>query len=143
MFACRIWRFLKASKRSGIVEIAPSGKKEADGAWTYDIFEGDLAVECPACPHPTVNLPDGWERLPPEKAWLYTPFLALDGNFRLRCKDRKVEEFFLLDKGIAYYVNTANFRAFLDVFGEVQREVSFLILIADRRVLIMIYSWLR
>jgi hypothetical protein len=25
---------------------------------------GELAVECPACPRPGVNLPDGWEDVP-------------------------------------------------------------------------------
>lgn len=24
--------------------------------------EGELTVECPACPHPGRNLPDGWEQ---------------------------------------------------------------------------------
>lgn len=27
--------------------------------------EGELAVECPACPHPGHNLPDDWESAPP------------------------------------------------------------------------------
>lgn len=27
---------------------------------------GELAVECPACPHPGRNLPDGWDQAPPE-----------------------------------------------------------------------------
>lgn len=26
---------------------------------------GELAVECPACPHPGKNLPVGWENAPP------------------------------------------------------------------------------
>lgn len=26
---------------------------------------GELMVECPACPHPGRNLPDGWERAGP------------------------------------------------------------------------------
>lgn len=25
---------------------------------------GELAVECPACPRPGVNLPEGWESVP-------------------------------------------------------------------------------
>jgi hypothetical protein len=28
--------------------------------------EGELAIECPACPHPGQNLPDGWENAAPE-----------------------------------------------------------------------------
>ena len=26
--------------------------------------EGECAVECPACPHPGKNLPEGWEKAP-------------------------------------------------------------------------------
>jgi hypothetical protein len=26
---------------------------------------GELAVECPACPHPGRNLPEGWEAMGP------------------------------------------------------------------------------
>ncbi|KAF9508424.1 hypothetical protein BS47DRAFT_1302898, partial [Hydnum rufescens UP504] len=26
---------------------------------------GELAVLCPACPHPEINLPRGWESSPP------------------------------------------------------------------------------
>ncbi|KAJ7212322.1 hypothetical protein B0H12DRAFT_1033245, partial [Mycena haematopus] len=28
---------------------------------------GELAIQCPACPRPDVNLPDGWEDVPAEK----------------------------------------------------------------------------
>jgi hypothetical protein len=28
--------------------------------------QGELAVRCPCCPIPGVNLPDGWETAPPE-----------------------------------------------------------------------------
>jgi hypothetical protein len=27
---------------------------------------GELAIECPVCPNPKVNLPEGWENAPPE-----------------------------------------------------------------------------
>lgn len=26
--------------------------------------QGELTLECPACPHPSVNLPDTWEEYP-------------------------------------------------------------------------------
>lgn len=29
---------------------------------------GELAIPCRACPHPGINLPDGWENAPPEIA---------------------------------------------------------------------------
>lgn len=53
----RIWRHLKMLKRAGRGQ-DPSG---AEGTQ-----EGELAIECPACPHPGRNLPDGWENAPQE-----------------------------------------------------------------------------
>ena len=52
-----IWRHLQMLKWAGGGH-DPAG---ADGT-----SEGELAVECPICPHPGCNLPDGWERAPPE-----------------------------------------------------------------------------
>ena len=53
----RIWRHLKMLKRGGRGQ-DPHG---AEGTQ-----EGELAVECPACPHPGRNLPEGWEDAPPK-----------------------------------------------------------------------------
>ncbi|KAK7437564.1 hypothetical protein VKT23_018462 [Stygiomarasmius scandens] len=47
---------------------------------------GELALLCPACPHPGKNLPDGWRDIARGLAFLYTLFLAIDANFRLRNK---------------------------------------------------------
>ncbi|KAF8169323.1 hypothetical protein K438DRAFT_1983394 [Mycena galopus ATCC 62051] len=46
--------------------------------------QGELAIECPACPCPDVNLPAGWENAWPGERFLYTLFLALDACFRLK-----------------------------------------------------------
>ena len=53
----QIWQHLKMLKQAGCGQ-DPSG---AEGTQ-----EGELAIECPACPHPGHNLPDGWENAPPE-----------------------------------------------------------------------------
>lgn len=53
----RIWRHLKMLKHAGHGQ---------DPLGTEGTQEGELAVECPACPHPGRNLPDGWEDAPPE-----------------------------------------------------------------------------
>ncbi|KAF7337302.1 hypothetical protein MSAN_02255400 [Mycena sanguinolenta] len=45
---------------------------------------GELVIQCPACPRPGVNLPEGWENAPKEKRFLYILFLALDACFRLK-----------------------------------------------------------
>lgn len=51
----RQWRHLKMLKRAG------RGHDPAGAAATAD---GELAVRCPACPRPGVNLPSGWESVP-------------------------------------------------------------------------------
>ncbi|TFK59884.1 hypothetical protein BDN72DRAFT_780127, partial [Pluteus cervinus] len=39
--------------------------------------EGELAIFCPACPQPGINLPENWDRTDPK----FTRQLAVDGNF--------------------------------------------------------------
>lgn len=46
--------------------------------------EGELVVECPACPQPKKNLPEGWEKVDANIAFKYALFLAKDANFRTR-----------------------------------------------------------
>ncbi|KAI0069597.1 hypothetical protein K474DRAFT_1680807, partial [Panus rudis PR-1116 ss-1] len=72
--------------------------------------EGALAVECPACPQPDRNLPDDWQSA--AEVWLYTLFLMVDANFRLRLKDRGFNDTHL-SSGWAYYVNEEKFQTHL------------------------------
>ena len=71
-------------------------------------LNGELMVECPACPHPGRNLPDGWERAGPllyvhlldictwkltsQLRFLYTLYVAIDGNFKLKGKQRNLKD---------------------------------------------------
>ncbi len=48
----RVWRHLHLLKRAG------RGHDPGGIAATKD---GELALECPACPHPGKNLPDHWD----------------------------------------------------------------------------------
>ena len=52
----RIWRHLVSLKRAGRMH---------DPAGVVATQPGQLAVECPACPHPGKNIPEGWESTPP------------------------------------------------------------------------------
>ncbi|PBK62771.1 hypothetical protein ARMSODRAFT_990401 [Armillaria solidipes] len=80
---------------------------------------GELALCCPACPHPHVNLPDGWAKNT-EKAWIYRLFLAIDANFRLRCLNVSNEESDpSLNPGYAYFVEEKKFRSHLETYGNV------------------------
>ena len=88
----RQWRHLKSLKRSG------RGHDKTGASGTKN---GELCIQCPACPRPSVNLPDNWEDMPDDmkyvlfsttrphshvrfRRFLYTLVLAIDANFRLR-----------------------------------------------------------
>ncbi|KAI0047219.1 hypothetical protein FA95DRAFT_1465725, partial [Auriscalpium vulgare] len=90
----RQWRFLKMLKRGG---------RGHDPAGVDATQPGALAIECPACPRPGVNLPDDWESAPPDQSWLYEQVFAVDANFRLKLKDRNLRDLELAP-GWAYYV---------------------------------------
>ncbi|KAJ7787930.1 hypothetical protein B0H14DRAFT_3095293 [Mycena olivaceomarginata] len=45
---------------------------------------GELAVVCPACPQPGINLPADWESVSGEEKFLYILYIAIDTCFRLK-----------------------------------------------------------
>lgn len=118
----RQWRHIKDLKRGGAGHPSASSK---------GLCDGDLAIECPACPHPGRNLPPGWEDAPDDKKrvyvypslsypqlmviscrWLYGLFIAMDANFRLKLKARGVADP-ELGSGLAYFVNAKKLVAHL------------------------------
>ncbi|KAI0686904.1 hypothetical protein C8T65DRAFT_590675 [Cerioporus squamosus] len=103
----RLWRHLTALKRAG------RGHDPTGPAGTQ---EGELAVECPACPHPGKNLLADWESAPPSIKWLYTLFLMVDANFRAKLKDRGFVDF-ELGSGWSYYVEQSKFGTHVDNIG--------------------------
>ncbi|KDQ26081.1 hypothetical protein PLEOSDRAFT_169883 [Pleurotus ostreatus PC15] len=84
MLTVREWRHIRMAKRAG---------RGNDPAGLDATANGALAVPCRSCPHPNINLPDGWEREPPETRWLYGLLLQEDANFkqknRLRSTDNR------------------------------------------------------
>ncbi|KAJ7511255.1 hypothetical protein B0H11DRAFT_1700222, partial [Mycena galericulata] len=79
----REWRHLQMLKRAG---------RGHDPAGVANTQDGECALLCPACPQPGKNLPEGWEKFPEEKQFLFALFLAMDANFRLKRKDVSSEE---------------------------------------------------
>ncbi|KAL0576182.1 hypothetical protein V5O48_005799 [Marasmius crinis-equi] len=69
------WRHLKMLKRGGRGHVD-------DGVATTG--EGELAILCPSCPRPEINLVEGWETAPLHKRFLYSLMLCVDFNFRLK-----------------------------------------------------------
>jgi hypothetical protein len=52
-----MFRHLRMAKRAG---------RMYDSKGIQNTTRGGLALACPACPIPSVNLPPGWENAPPE-----------------------------------------------------------------------------
>ncbi|KAJ6451209.1 hypothetical protein C8R47DRAFT_998609, partial [Mycena vitilis] len=104
---CREYRHITLLMRGGRAEAyAPSG--------VNGTAQGELALPCPACPRPGVNLPQGWENASQEERFLYTLYLALDACFRLK---RRLISSELKDPdmgpGWAYLLNTMPYRDYL------------------------------
>ncbi|PPR04539.1 hypothetical protein CVT26_002506 [Gymnopilus dilepis] len=87
------WRHLKLLKWGG---------RAHDPAGIEATAPGELALQCPSCPHPGINLPDGWEEVPADEGYvvskalvaptlidkkrryIYMKFVCMDANFRLK-----------------------------------------------------------
>jgi hypothetical protein len=106
--------------------------------------QGELAIECPACPHPDRNLPLNWDSGGPQEyiilfiaekhfanqvrydyRYIYTQFLAVDGNFKLRLKDRGITDPELAP-GWAYFVEEENYQNFIKDYID-EPEVYFFV----------------
>ncbi|EIW81309.1 hypothetical protein CONPUDRAFT_55437, partial [Coniophora puteana RWD-64-598 SS2] len=110
----REWRHLKLLKRSGIGPDAPLD----------DLPEGSCAVTCPACPQPGRNLPEGWEKSG-KLRWLYSLFVAIDANFRLKRKDHsKTASDPPLGSGLSYFVKDGPYQDWLTSSAQDTQEKS-------------------
>ncbi|KAF6758442.1 hypothetical protein DFP72DRAFT_1064583 [Ephemerocybe angulata] len=100
------WRHLKLLKRN------QRGHDPERGA--AETKEGECAVLCPPCPHPGINMPEGWENEPEETRYIHALNLALDACFRLKRKDVSSDEADPgLSRGYSYFVNPIKFTNFL------------------------------
>ncbi|KAH9899376.1 hypothetical protein C8Q73DRAFT_638342, partial [Cubamyces lactineus] len=109
------WRFLKRLKRAGRGH-CPGGVKATTA--------GELAVVCPACPRPGVNLPTGWDRAPEDRRYLYTLSIAMDACFRLKRRAVSNEQKDpILGSGWGYFVEDTKYREVLAAYAE-QEEMS-------------------
>ncbi|KAH9482438.1 hypothetical protein JR316_0004538 [Psilocybe cubensis] len=113
----REWRHVRLLKRMG------RGHSETGVNGTK---EGECAVLCPACPHPGINLPDNWKERPESEQWLYSLFIAIDANFRLKRMNVSTDERDPgLNHGYAYMVESCKFKNYLANYdGQVADEKS-------------------
>ncbi|KAJ7840610.1 hypothetical protein B0H14DRAFT_3458005 [Mycena olivaceomarginata] len=111
----REYRHLQMLKRAG---------RGHDPTGVEGTKPGELAIRCPCCPRPGVNLPENWEDVPPEDAFLYILFLAMDACFRLkrRMVSSELKDPSLAD-GLAYLVESGPYRGWLLTMTD-QKEMS-------------------
>ncbi|KZV81936.1 hypothetical protein EXIGLDRAFT_844184 [Exidia glandulosa HHB12029] len=99
----RLWGYLGMLRRSGAVH-------QQDQA-----PPGDIAVVCPACPRPHINLPRNWHSAPAGERYLYNLILMFDGNFKLKRKKKRSND--VLDPGLgtgrAYFVEQHQYAQFV------------------------------
>ncbi|KAF8195150.1 hypothetical protein K438DRAFT_1968480 [Mycena galopus ATCC 62051] len=90
--------------------------------------DGELAVDCLACPKAGVNLPSEWEKTPPEKRYLYALFLAIDTCFRL--KRKKISSWAAdpsIQDGWAYFVPSTEYMKYVATLGDQKEHLHWFI----------------
>ncbi|KAH9848497.1 hypothetical protein C2E23DRAFT_739298 [Lenzites betulinus] len=108
------WRHLKMLKRAGRGH-DPTG---VDGT-----REGELAIRCPACPQPDINLPPNWEDASDDLKYLYILTVAMDACFRLKRRDvSNTDKDPILGSGWGYFVEDAAYHALLKDYGDQDEE---------------------
>jgi hypothetical protein len=77
---------------------------------------GALAIFCPSCPQPGINLPPNWKDLPD---WVTRRTITIDGNFHAdHIKMRRPDLDIALTNGDGYMVEDSQYREYLSVAKE-------------------------
>ena len=105
-----------------------------------EIQPGGLAIFCPACPQPGINLSEKWEEDPDRYTvfspdcglvlmiirWLYTRSIVIDGNFSAEhLKMRRPEEDIALSPGGRYMVEPKRYDLHLNTGKEINQVFPF------------------
>ncbi|KAJ6489830.1 hypothetical protein C8R45DRAFT_826294, partial [Mycena sanguinolenta] len=117
--------FICMSREYAHLQMLLRGGRGHDSMGVDGTRPGQLAIRCPCCPRPGVNLPQGWENASPEDQYISVHhFIALDACFRL--KRRMVSSWAKdpsLSGGCAYLVEWPEYREFLMTVTD-QKEMS-------------------
>ena len=62
MLMVREWRNIQVLKRADRCH---------DPTGVNGTKPGELAIQCRACPHSSINLPEDWDKVPEDKAYVY------------------------------------------------------------------------
>ncbi|KAI0735656.1 hypothetical protein C8Q76DRAFT_611678 [Earliella scabrosa] len=112
MASMREFSFLRACKRAAQQP-------------TRQLPPRSLAVLCPACPQPGMNMRPGWEKRLAKFGYLDALYYAIDGNYHQHQRKKPLDpNDFALTLGAAYFANEQDFRAYVSLMGEVPPEES-------------------
>ncbi|KAH9912082.1 uncharacterized protein B0H18DRAFT_1056642 [Fomitopsis serialis] len=76
---------------------------------------GSLALRCPACPQPDINMDPHWKDRPQQDRYKDALHYGKDGNFTLHQHDKKMDPLdFPLMNGGAYYVDSEKYQEYLE-----------------------------
>ena len=77
---------------------------------------GSLALFCPSCPQPGINLPPDWMELP---SWVTRRTIAVDGNFHAdHIKMHRPDLDIMLTNGHGYMVEEIQYKEYLSAAKE-------------------------
>ncbi|TFK61330.1 hypothetical protein BDN72DRAFT_778352, partial [Pluteus cervinus] len=103
----RIWRNMKYWKWHGF------------GHSDREPGNGELAIFCPACPQPGINLPPSWEKDRDQNPQLYTRSFVVDGNFVANhLKQKRPEDDVWLAAGTGMMTKRGPYEAHLALVGD-------------------------
>ncbi|KAI0037995.1 hypothetical protein FA95DRAFT_1506217, partial [Auriscalpium vulgare] len=112
--AIRCFRNVRMLKRAGRCH---------DAAGVDATAPGELVVECPLCPHPGRNMPEGWEAAPEDEKWKHAAYLAIDANFKLKMKNRGVKDI-ELSPGWGYFVKQSDYGVHVGKYAD-EKEMKY------------------
>lgn len=113
----RLWRWLKRMKWAGYghssLEPSHDNITEPSRPDPMDPSPGELAIFCPACPQPGINIPSNWKD--DEERWKYCRFFVADGNFKAdHVYYKKAVEDVWLGEGGGMIPNRKDYKEFLE-----------------------------
>ncbi|KZV71595.1 hypothetical protein PENSPDRAFT_605738 [Peniophora sp. CONT] len=115
LLSFRQYAFLRMLRWAGVAVPAQAGETGKKMV----LSPASIAVLCPACPHPGINMAEKWQDAPKEDVPLHSLFFGKDGNFQQRHHNKKMDK---LDRpytqGGAYYADEDDYQAYLEVVGK-------------------------
>jgi hypothetical protein len=87
--------------------------KRFGGVYGMPSSNGNLAIFCPSCPQPGINLPSYWKDLPD---WVTRRTITVDGNFHAdHIKMRRPEMDVMLTNGQGYMIEALGYNEYMNV----------------------------